>query len=436
MVFASSDCALWENLSTLMTETLEASRLKETSTSADEEIESPPLAPGEAPLCFVVDEESSTRHFLSLILHGSGVDAIEFADGVSMRKAIEQHNPRVVFLDVPLQSADAIESVIALGKRRFTGNVQLMSSRGAAVLEHVKAIGTQHKLKMLPVLKKPFETDAILKIINELKLGTPHAAAMRIDLDDALSKKWVEFWYQPKIDLRKKQLAGAEAYVRVRHPEHGIVLPPAFMPGASETVLQRLSELAIADALTAGSTFAKLGVNLRISVNIPVEVLNKLPVADLLKTHPQAQKWPGLILDVKEEQIIKDLSLAAEVAKKLEPLNVRLAIDRAGRSCSSLAKLKELPFAEIKLDRQFVAECGSDKINAPICKAAIDLAHNFSRLAVAVGVEKAADAGALMSMRCDYGQGYLFGQPMPAERFVSLLRQRAANQGAMIADQS
>ncbi len=417
-----------------MTEALEASRQKD-SAPADAEISSPPLAPGEAPLCFVVDEDSSTRHFLSLILHGSGVDAMEFADGASMRKAVDQQNPRLIFLDVPLESADAIESVIALGKHAFPGNVQLMSSRGAAVLEHVKAVGTQHKLKMLPILKKPFETDTILKIIHELKLGTPEAVATRIDLDEALSKNWIEFWYQPKIDLRKKQLAGAEAFARARHPEHGIVLPSAFMPGASEPVLQRLSELAITSALKASSSFAKLGVNLRISVNVPVEVLEKLPVADLLKAHPQTDKWPGLILDVKEEQIITDLALATTVAKNLESCNVRLAIDRAGRGCSSLAKLKELPFAEIKLDREFVAECGSDKINAPICKAAIDLAHNGGRVAVAVGVEKAADAGALMSMRCDYGQGYLFGQPMPAERFASLLRQRAANQGAVITDQ-
>ena len=64
----------------------------------------------------------------------------------------------------------------------------------------------------------------------------------------------------------------------------------------------------------------------------------------------------------------------------------------------------------------------------------IDLAHNFGRSAVAVGIEKAADALALVSMGCDYGQGFLLGQPMPEERFVSLLRQRAATQGRSLED--
>jgi EAL domain-containing protein (putative c-di-GMP-specific phosphodiesterase class I) len=87
-------------------------------------------------------------------------------------------------------------------------------------------------------------------------------------------------------------------------------------------------------------------------------------------------------------------------------------------------KLKELPFAEMKLDRSFVVGCGTDKVHAPICKTVIDLAHSFGSLAVGIGLEKASDAMALVSMGCDLGQGFLFGQPMPEERFISLLKQR------------
>ena len=118
--------------------------------------------------------------------------------------------------------------------------------------------------------------------------------------------------------------------------------------------------------------------------------------------------------------------LANDITKKLEHLEVRLAVDDFGRGYSSLARLKELPFAELKLDRAFVTDCGTDKVNAPLCKTVIDLAHNFGSIAVAVGIEKASDALALVSMGCDYGQGFLLGQPMPEERFIALLRQRAS----------
>src|SRR4029079_12317800 len=124
-----------------------------------------------------------------------------------------------------------------------------MSSRGSAVLEHVKSVGEQHKLQMLPVLKKPFETSAIVAIMQELTLGHAAPVAARVGLDQALDHGWIEFWYQPKIDLRKKQLAGVEAFARCRHPQYGVLAPGAFMPGATDGELVRLSEMALACAL-------------------------------------------------------------------------------------------------------------------------------------------------------------------------------------------
>lgn len=393
--------------------------------------DAPPLAPASAPLCYVIDEESSIRHFLSLVLHGAGIDTMEFSDGAAMRNALGTRAPDLIFHNIALDSADAIHSMVALGKQNYRGNVQLMSNRGAAVLEHVKGVGLQQKLNMLPVLKKPFETDAIRKILGSLNLGmAPAGVAAGVDLKEALDNGWTEFWYQPKIDLKKKQLAGAEVYARVRHPQSGVVLPGAFMPGASDDDVVKLSELALHNALKAGLSFSKLGVNLRLTINVPVPALVAMPVEDIVRTYRgPSDSWAGLIIDVPEEQIVTDLKLACEINARLERHNVRLAIDDFGRGYSSLARLGELPFAELKLDRAFVADCGSDRVNAPLCKTVIDLAHNFGKVAVAIGIEKAADAVALVSMGCDYGQGFLLGQPMPEERFLSLLRQRAGAQG-------
>jgi EAL domain-containing protein (putative c-di-GMP-specific phosphodiesterase class I) len=158
--------------------------------------------------------------------------------------------------------------------------------------------------------------------------------------------------------------------------------------------------------------------NKRDAVNIPVNALVKIAVADIVQTYrPQFEKWPGLIIDVTEEQIVTDLARAAEITNNLRHLDVKLAIDDFGRDYSSLVWLKELPFAELKLDRALVTDCGTGKVNAPLCKTVIDLAHNFGSMAVAIGIEKASDALALVSMGCDYGQGFPLGQPMPEERF-------------------
>lgn len=382
------------------------------------------------PLFFIVDGDSSIRHFLSLILHGTGIDTEEFAEGRELSAALSHRIPDAIFLNVALESVEAIECVVTLGTRGYSGYVQLMSNRGSAVLAHVKSIGEQHRLQMLPVLKKPFDTGAILKILQDLKLGDPPAVAGRLDLDEALKNGWIEFWYQPKIDLRRKQLVGAEAFPRARHPQNGVLLPTAFMPGAPDASLVALSEQALIQSLNAGLNLAKLGVNLRLAVNINLGALVKIAVSDIVESYrPKYEKWPGLIIDVPEEQVLTDIPLAVEITKKLQPLDVRLAIDNFGRGYSALARLNALPFAELKLDRSFVTDCGTDKVNAPLCKNVIDLAHNFGSVAVAVDIEKASDALALVSMGCDYGQGFLLGQPMPEERFLSLLRQRANSHG-------
>ena len=183
--------------------------------------------------------------------------------------------------------------------------------------------------------------------------------------------------------------------------------------------------------LKAGERFAKLGINLRFAVNIPVSALVKLSIPDLVRAHrEQVDQWPGLIIDVTEEQIVTDLALATELTKTARACE-RQARDRRFRPRLFLARPPQgrCRSPSSSSTATFVTDCGTDKVNAPLCKTVIDLAHNFGSLAVAIGIEKASDALALTSMGCDIGQGFLLGQPMPEERFMSLLRQRAAGQG-------
>jgi EAL domain-containing protein (putative c-di-GMP-specific phosphodiesterase class I)/CheY-like chemotaxis protein len=390
----------------------------------------PDSAAPPVPVCFIVDEEPKIRHFLSLILHGAGLETEEFGNGESFRQAITRTAPDLVFLDIGIEVVDTIESLVALGKRGYFGFVQLMSTRGDAVLKHVKGIGGQHGLQMLPGLKKPFDTGAINAIMQQLELANAPGQAARVELSEALKNGWIEFWYQPKIDLRRKRLAGAEVFARCRHPDKGVLLPGTFMPDATDIELLILSELAIANVLKGGARLAQLGINMRCAVNIPLSALTKLSVPNLVRAHhKQSEQWAGLIIDVPEEQIAANLALATELTRSLAPLNVSLAIDNFGHGYSSFARLKALPFAELKLDPSFVTNCGTDKVNRPLCRTVIELAHKSDSLAVAIGIEKAADALALTSMGCDIGQGFLLGQPMPEDRFVSLIRQRAAGQG-------
>ncbi len=247
----------------------------------------------------------------------------------------------------------------------------------------------------------------------------------RIAVADALRNNWFEIWYQPKIDLRRKCLAGAEALARIHHPQLGILLPGSFLPDVDEDSVAELAQHALLAALCDWSMFNDAGFNLHLAVNVPVGVLLRMPIAALVAEYrPQSAQWPGLILEVTEDQIARDIALAKEIAGQLHASGISIAIDDFGAGYSSFSSLRNLPFAELKIDRSFVRNCAVDADNAAICQTAIDLAHRFGSAAVAEGVESQADLQAMMAMGCDFGQGILIAPPMPKERFLELLRQR------------
>jgi EAL domain-containing protein (putative c-di-GMP-specific phosphodiesterase class I) len=247
----------------------------------------------------------------------------------------------------------------------------------------------------------------------------------RVSIGEALRNQWFEIWYQPKVDLKRKCLAGAEALARIRHPEHGVLLPGGFLADVDEESVAELGQHTLLAALSDWSVFEDAGFNLQLSINVPISVLHKLPIAELVTKHrPQSERWDGLIVDVTEDQIVRDMKLAQEVATQLAVSDIKIAIDDFGAGYSSLSSLRELPFKELKIDRSFVTRCSLDATNAAICQTAIDLAHRFGSDAVAEGVETQTDLQALMVMGCDYGQGVLMSPPMPKDQFLKLLQQR------------
>jgi EAL domain-containing protein (putative c-di-GMP-specific phosphodiesterase class I) len=249
----------------------------------------------------------------------------------------------------------------------------------------------------------------------------------RIAIAEALRNHWFEIWYQPKIDLKRKCLAGAEALARIRHPELGVLLPGNFLPEVDEQSVAELAQQALLATLCDWSMFEDAGFNLHLAVNVPVGVLMKLPIAKLVAEYrPKSERWPGLIVEVTEDQIVRDIALARDIAAQLQVSGIQIAIDDFGAGYSSLSSLREVPFAELKLDCSFVRGCATDGTNAAICQTAVDLAHRFGSAAVAEGVESQADLQALMVMGCDFGQGILIAPPMPKERFLELLRQRVS----------
>jgi EAL domain-containing protein (putative c-di-GMP-specific phosphodiesterase class I) len=362
-----------------------------------------------------------------MVLRPLGISVEEFRGAEDLMKGLDRRQPELIFLDICLERSDAVEALRGIAERNYRGAVILMSGRHGQILEDIVEIGRRHGLQMLPALAKPFEVSALRNIVLA-NFPKPAEGPPRVAIKEALQRRWLKVWYQPKIDLGRKVMIGCEALARIEHPEYGILSPGTFLPGADAESHRQLAEHVLLTVLRDCVKFKGAGAHIQPAVNVPVDILLTYPLAALVRENrPKDDAWQGLILEVTEEQIVGDIERAQEVATQLKIYDIELAIDDFGAGYSSLSRLKNFPFAEIKLDMSFVQGCASNPQNAGICKAVIDLAHSFNSFAVAEGVEQADDLRALYKMGCDRAQGFLFAPAMPVERFVAMLMKKRAH---------
>lgn len=244
----------------------------------------------------------------------------------------------------------------------------------------------------------------------------------KVTLRKSLARGWLELWYQPKVSLQNNtKLVGAEGLIRVRHPELGVLPPGAFLPGATDEDLLGMTERVIAQALRDWQDCAAVGApDIKLAVNVPANAFVKLPIPKMIaEGRPRSADWPGLILEVTEDQVMNDLQMANDVANELRAQKCGLAIDDFGAGYSSLARLRQLPFTELKIDRAYVTNCHLDKVKAGMLEAMIELAHRFELTSVCEGIETAHESHKAQGLGCRVGQGYLFAKPMPKSEFLA-----------------
>ena len=236
----------------------------------------------------------------------------------------------------------------------------------------------------------------------------------------ALREGWIEPAYQPIISFRDQSHRGYEALLRIRHPERGI-LPPAVIlealddPRLADSLAIRMTECILADMVPGARGRALAG---QVSINLATENLVKDAFVDnllaLLARHALPRHRIKLELT---ERVLMDKLEQSTIHKldALRDMGIGIALDDFGTGYASLFHLKRLPVDEIKMDRSFVAGLGTPDNKGEIVQAMLGLGKALGMVTVAEGVETAAEARMLAAWGCEFGQGYLFGRPMPAE---------------------
>src|SRR6185312_14828008 len=289
-----------------------------------------------------------------------------------------------------------------------TDSTSILKNAGAAL----------HRAKMLGGNNYRFYTsDMNARALKRLELET--------NLRRAIEREELEVFYQPQVEYSSGKVVGAEALVRWHHPTLGFLPPAEFIPLAEDTgVIEELGAWVMQTACAEAGRWVADGFDeIRIAINVSTrEFRNPNFYERMVETLARTGLAPQrLELELTETTIMENTQSAVELLRKIRQLGVKIAIDDFGTGYSSLSYLKRLPIDTLKLDRSFVNGATSDPDDAALVMAVITLAHNLRLKVMAEGVETEEHLRFLRLLRCDGGQGYLFGKPMPAAVFRSSL---------------
>lgn len=246
--------------------------------------------------------------------------------------------------------------------------------------------------------------------------------ALMTEFRSAIENQSLEIVYQPKVDVRTKEIIGAEALMRWNHPERGYIDPDEFIPLAEQTgLIKPLTSWALEQAVKQCMIWREIWPDFNMAVNLSVHNLHDVAllnqVRDLIANHDMPPSC--LTLEITEGDIMTDPIRAKEILEAFHMMGITLAIDDFGTGYSSLSYLKQLPVDELKIDKSFVMEMTQDENDAVIVRATIELAHNLGLKTVAEGVVNQETWDHLLTLNCDSAQGYFISRPVSPANFTA-----------------
>ncbi len=245
-------------------------------------------------------------------------------------------------------------------------------------------------------------------------------------LQQALDAGEFELYYQPKVDMQRGVVIGAEALLRWNHPERGLVMPGDFLHLTENTDFSvTLGEWVIEQALAQSNRWHEQNLELSISINIAPRHLQQVDFAQrMARLLANTPNLPARLieLEILETAALQDIEHATKIILACQQMGVSFALDDFGTGYSSLLYLKHLPANVMKIDQSFVRNMLLDGESLAIVKGVIGLAEAFNRQVIAEGVESIEHGDALLRAGCSLAQGYAIARPMPANQLAEWMQ--------------
>jgi EAL domain-containing protein (putative c-di-GMP-specific phosphodiesterase class I)/CheY-like chemotaxis protein len=279
-------------------------------------------------------------------------------------------------------------------------------------------------------ITKPFDLTEVSAIVRRALDNRRRIDRARFDADStrrarelaaAIEREEFIVHYQRQVDIQTRRVVGAEALVRWQHPQLGLLLPKAFIETAEKngSIIQ-IGATVLRAACKQARCWRDTGIDgLRVAVNASPRQLREDDFPETLRAIVDETGITADLLEIEvtENSFIENGEPAIRTLCRLREMGARIAVDDFGTGYSSLGYLKRLPIDSVKLDASFVKDATTDPDDAALVMAIITLAHNLGKEVIAEGVEREDQFAFLRLLRCDKGQGLLFGGPVAAESF-------------------
>jgi diguanylate cyclase (GGDEF)-like protein len=265
----------------------------------------------------------------------------------------------------------------------------------------------------------------VMRASEEDAEPSPEQLGLIGEMRQALALDQFLVFYQPKLDLRSGRITAAEALIRWKHPQRGLVPPGKFIPFAEQTgFIREITPWLVRRVIQDTARWRRMGLDLVVSANLSThDLLNARLMEELLGWLAQEHLPPAaLCLEITESALMDDPARALQHLHTLAAQGIKLAIDDYGSGQASLAYVKNLPVHELKIDREFIAGVATTPKNAAIVRSTVLLCQELGLAVVAEGAEDAPDMEWLKQNGCDFVQGYGVAKPMPGAEFEGWVR--------------
>lgn len=244
------------------------------------------------------------------------------------------------------------------------------------------------------------------------------------DLKKAIVNKELEVFYQPQIDTLSGKVCGAEALIRWRHPEKGLVPPNEFLPAAEEyNLIEEIDMFGLLQAVSDIKAYSASNIPMSISVNFSAQTICSAKTVPVIKRYlEQSGIDPSLlVIEITETSLMEDLTRSKDIIQQISMLGVHIALDDFGTGYSSMGYLMRYPTNYLKIDKEFITDINSDEALKIVTGNLIKLGHSLSMTIVAEGVETQAELAVLQDFGCDVIQGFYYSKPLPRKDFGSFV---------------